>query len=155
MSDSHNDESFRKLMIDWMNKSDDNQRRIFQKLDEQGQTLARLTTTVEIHKKYSENLEKEQKANRAEIRTTKEELQAVDKDLTTKVDGILEHIKEVKLWMKFLKPTKTKGIALLIVVSLFNGDDIAKSKLFRELIKSYFGVKIEKVEEPTGTSSSP
>lgn len=121
------DDTVHQMLIDSINRFDKNQTRLFDKLDEQHHTLGRLTTTVELHQKYSENLEKEQKIQR---RT----LDDIDSELGT----IKDHVKEVKIWMKIIQPTKGKLAIIAVVASLLGGNEVAKTPIIKKLIKGYF-----------------
>jgi hypothetical protein len=104
------------LVLHELKRSDQNHRDVMQELSklkdgqvDQGNTLIRLTTTVEEHKKYSINLEKEQKAQRA-----------TQKEINEEVDNINTHVNNIKIWVKILTPTKTK-IAIIIVIGTLLG----------------------------------
>jgi len=140
------------LILSQLERSDDNQRRIFEKLDEQGRHLAsmdatmasqgrtvlRLTETVEEHKNYSRNLELEQKEQRLKLSEIDKELTHVDSELAK----VNLHITEVNLWVKLIKPTKTKIAAVALLVSLLGGNEALKSPLIKRLIQVYTGVPI-------------
>lgn len=119
-----------KMIVDQLKRSEANQVRIFDKLDEQGQTLGRLTTTVEIHQKFSENLEKEQKSQRSLIGDIEEE-----------VSGLKDHVKEVRLWIKILKPTKVKLATLALLGSIFGGNEARKLPSFKKFINGFYSTE--------------
>lgn len=117
------DNTVHALILDQMKRNEDSLIRIFDKLDEQGSTLGRLTTTVEIHQKYSENLEKEQKSQLKKLGEIDEELESIN-----------EHVNEVKLWVKILKPTKMKMTIAAALLSYFGGSQIIQIRSIQELI---------------------
>jgi hypothetical protein len=117
------------LVLVQLRQSYESQQRIFEKLDEQGETLKRLTITVEEHKNYSRNLELEQKRHRTTMNTMKEEL-----------DEIQDHVNEVKVWVKILKPTKLKALILAMLLSALGGSEVVKSDFVTNLIKGYIQV---------------
>lgn len=121
-----------KMIMSHLENSTKNQGAIFKKLDEQGATLGRLTTTVEIHQKYSENLEKEQKLQRKDINTIKEE-----------VDEIKDHVKEVRIWVKILKPTRAKVLIVAAILSTLGGKEALKTGFVKDILRSYLNEQIE------------
>lgn len=157
MSDKDNDTTIHHVILDQLKRSDANQIRIFEKLDEYGQTMARLTTTVELHQKYSVNLEKEQKEQRENITKIKEEqnsqkgkIDDICADLNVmgeEIENINTHVNEVKLWVKIFKPTKTKVAAAITLLSLFGGNEALKTKAIKDLITSFL-VPTESITPP-------
>ena len=112
------DTEFHKIILEQLRRFDNNQIRIFDKLDEQGDTLSRLTTTVEIHKNYSVNLEKEQKEQREDIVVLKKDVHCIS-----------HHVDKVNNWIQILKPTKMKIAAITAIASILGGSEFVKSDI--------------------------
>lgn len=134
------DATIHQLIIDHLKKSDANQAMIFSKLDDQGNTLARLTTTVELHQKYSENLEKEQKAQR-------EDMDSID----TSIKSINTHITKVELLMKLLSPTKGKAAAVVALASILGGNQAIDNPTVKRVINVLRNTNAPVVTRPLQT----
>lgn len=94
-----------------LKRFDDNHKRIYDKLEEQGQTLVRNTITLEEHVRRTNLLE-------TEVSKVKEE-----------VDGLHIHLGKVDTILSIFKPTKAK-IKMLVLISsllasLYGGREIA------------------------------
>jgi len=137
-------EELHKVILDQLQRFDANQVRLFEKLDEQGDTLARLTTTVEIHKNYSINLEKEQKTQRKDINKLKENVHVIS-----------HHVDKVDGWIQMIRPTKVKVAVILALLSTFGGPGLAKSDLVQNLLKALISPQSIQVAAPATSAHEP
>jgi hypothetical protein len=124
MSDDFNE--WTKLVLDEMKRFDQNHRdvmggleKIKEKQVEQGKTLIRNTSSLEEHMRRTDLLEQK------------------TENIEGQVQGLKDHVNNVKLILNILKPTKMKITIISFISSLIGGAYIGPEKIIEFILKLF------------------